>query len=864
MRKISSPPHNTSKARQKTASPGHLPMIEIAFEEWEKKLPWVRRYQALLAKPALCVEDCDVLPLLRKDALVTHVEWSKDQPAPLTLDQIEAKYQTAVNNIVSKFCEPIETKYTAIVENLKKQTPNRNDHEVFTDELKEQYVQVATVRQKATGLLYNPKSFARHFSKTALSDPAATFEIEKEAFKQRYLEVLKKDKSLLQTKFSELESAEIQLQASYDTTATVINALTKEVADLTAQARKKLVELAPPSVDEAAPSSASTQLMPPPPPPPPLPPPFMMGAASSRAKPIASSEKVEEGAASSQPKTLAITPQSLKVPLKRVEAKPTSYDKQPSMLPDIAVPVAPKPPVPPKTAPISIEDHEKLLDKQAMKVHAKEQFLIAMKARNALQTRALTELNNKKRSLLSLGEQIKLRESEIEASKRLLQASRTAMIPPPPPPPPPPMMGMAPPTPPPPPMMGGTGGSKAPKTMLANPESPEKEEKIKAEPKSPASDTALKPSADFMKSIADKLAIRRKACESEEEEWEDDSSAKENAKKLEGEKQRQKQEEQNTVAAYMARVKDTHVPDKAASKITAQTQNLQAEIQRLQDSPELKALSRQVAELLEHKPSLNVEIPSVPSRTPPEVRPALPQEPIVPIVDDVLEVTIARPEQPRDYNDIVLELLQEDTGALDFYAQQQEDITLHDALRNADQGRLTKAAIIDALIICDYVVTKRQQIATKNFSTEVADQYNASLNGFYTAALAIRFSDSEPKQQLRLLKDAASEHFKPRGTSMRIFADVLIMLTVLSLAAAAATAAVPFLGVSLLLSSASAVGVVGLGTSLALVTSSFFSQKPSDRKRDLEKRLNDKPSDNAGSDDENRVLKGAPGAPNRG
>lgn len=860
MRKISSPPHNTSKARQKTASPGHLPMIEIAFEEWEKKLPWVRRYQALLAKPALCVEDCDVLPQLRKDALVTHMEWSNDQPAPFTSHQIEEKYQTAVNNIVSKFCEPLETKYTAIVENLRKQAPKRNDHEAFTDELKEQYVQAATVRQKATGLLYNPKSFARNFSKTALFDPAATFEIEKEAFKQRYLEILKKHKSLLQTKFSELESVETQLQASYDTTATVINALTKEVADLTAQARKKLVELAPPSVDEAAPSSASTQLMPPPPPPP-LPPPFMMGAASSRAKPIASSEKFEEGAASSQPKTLAITPQSLKVPLKRVEAKPTSHDKQPSMLPDIAVPVAPKPPVPPKTAPISIEDHEKLLDKQAMKVHAKEQLLIVMKARNALQTRALTELNNKKRSLLSLGEQIKLRESEIEASKRLLQASRTAMTPPPPPP----MMGMAPPPPPPPPIMGGTGGSKAPKTMLANPESPEKEEKIKAEPKSPASDTALKPSADFMKSIADRLANRRKAFESEEDEWEDDSSAKENAKKLEAEKQRQKQEEQDTITAYMARVKDTHVRDRKASKITAQTQNLQAEIQRLQDSPELKELSRHVAELAEHKPSRNVDIPSVFSRTQTEVCPAAPQEPIVPsIVEVPSEEIVTRPGQPRTYSDIVLELLREDTNAQDFYIQRHEDTILHDALHNADPDRLTKAAIIDALIICDYVVTKQQQIATKNFSTEVAEQYNASLNGFYTAALAIRFSDSEPKQQLRLLKDAASEHFKPRGTSMRIFADVLIMLTVLSLAAAAATAAVPFLGVSLLLSSASAAGVVGLGTSLALVTSSFFSQKPSDRKRDLEKRLNDKPSDNAGSDDENRVLKGTPGAPNRG
>lgn len=368
------------------------------------------------------------------------------------------------------------------------------------------------------------------------------------------------------------------------------------------------------------------------------------------------------------------------------------------------------------------------------------------------------------------------------------------------------------------------------------------------------------------KQLADELSLRlaglRRATqggdeEEPEDEWEDDESVtKENAQKMEAEIQRKKQINQAIIDKYKAKFEGRDLGNREIANIKQQINTITTDKTGFDENKRIKKLADDVAQLMEFPqsvPHAHTQLPPVMrSVVSPEALPIIPQisieeeEVVLPGVFDIDDPLNAGQELAYDRQ--VKAILADYAVALDFYKRLNDDPVLHNALSIANN--LTLASVMDSLIICDYVLAKRREIATKHLPDDVVASYNASLDNFYMQALAIRFSDDEPKQQLKRLKEVANEHFKPHGTGLRMFADALIMVSVLSIAAVAASAAVPILGVSLLLSSASAAGVVGLGTSLAFATSSFFCQKPSTRKRDLEKRLNDT------GEDEDRLLKG--------
>ena len=249
---------------------------ELSFEKWEDKLPWVKKYRALVSKEKLSENDCNELPDMRRlNALETHLTWAKAEKADITLTTlIPEKFQTAVNHIVSKFCEPLEEEYTSTIERLQGQPPQRNDHELLDDTLKAKYVAAATVRYRAaTSLLYNPKSTARNFSAGAATPQAEhAFINKKEELKQRYIDGIKRDKRLLQDRFSELLKMEDTLVDGYGVNEKLIIELKTEIVALIATVNNKCASLAP-VTSSALPHAViiTGSGIPAPPPPPPLP-----------------------------------------------------------------------------------------------------------------------------------------------------------------------------------------------------------------------------------------------------------------------------------------------------------------------------------------------------------------------------------------------------------------------------------------------------------------------------------------------------------------------------------------------------------------------------------------------------------------
>lgn len=416
MRQIVSSSRIGSEVRQTSVSSSQLQVFnDLVFEEWEKKLPWVKEYQKLLLKPDLLVGDCDVLPTMRNDALVVHKQWSQNQVSPLAPEIIEKTFQTAVNNIVSRFCEPIEARYVDLVERLTKQAPERSAHEQFTDELKESYVKAVAVRQKATTTFYNPQSRMRSFAKKDESVAAVDFEQQKEAVRVRYLDIIKQEKSVLQVKFSELQESEATLRDVYTKNTDTINELEKEVKALLATLSKKAVELSSPmSVVVSGPHVGHTQLAPPPPPPPP---PALSPKTASAAVSVSPFKNVGVmGKASFRSDENATKP---------INTMQSSSALLGSLVGDRGLSRT-EPKSPDKLAAshkrkiISIEEEEIVLEKQAEKICIKEQVILAMKQRNELQPRIIMDLKRAKTKLMGISSDLDLLEAKREEAKRQL------------------------------------------------------------------------------------------------------------------------------------------------------------------------------------------------------------------------------------------------------------------------------------------------------------------------------------------------------------------------------------------------------------------------------------------------------------
>ena len=838
---------------------GKLTGKELPFEKWEEKLPWVKAYKALLSMKVLSEKDCDELPKCRINAIEMHINWARSQKidvTPVYRKQIEEKFQAAVNNIVSEFCEPREKKYSTTIDNLRQQTPQRNDHELLNDELKTQYIAAAAVRYSAANSrLYNPNTRARIFAKGFTPGEAeSTFLVQKEAFKQRYADALNHDKTILQTKFSELDSLEKTLEDSYKAGEDSIRELKKAILTTTEQIHKKMADMKPvaPSSDpDTAIISDSIIPTPPAPPPCPLLPTFLSLNQPSKMPAVGSETKLDFSRslkASFVPTANLFQSVKLKSAAARGPAVSAVQDKLQSTEPHpskkIQAPVLKALPKAGKRS--SIEELEATLERNALSIYKKEQLHLVLRERNKHQSDVLAELTQQKKSLDKLLEQIKQLEIQKKQKDDQTVATEPAPVP---------FMGSAPPPPPPPPLPPMMSQHMALSAVLP-PALPAKKH-FSQQPKLASSDTvdAQKPdgsktahkisNAALDKELVARLLARRKGVADVADDMADDDTPEEVVsyvdedaiQKEKAQKAREKQDQQTTVARYAAKAKDifaqphcTHRDEceQLVSTIKGKIVKLGADINRLSLVKTIEELAAKIGQLaeadtsfLEDKAPLPVELHQPTTKKYLSVT-----APLVPVIDSVAQ----SPIRPLNYQDKIKAILSNDPELQEFYNQTARYKRLHAALQKISPDKLNKSIVTDLFTICDYVGKKLLEIPTKKLSPQDKKMYFDSLISFYEEALAIRLSDKDTNSQRRLLKESAHKHFKPRDPGLRLLADALIVIGTL------------FVG-----------GLVGgLVVGVAWGTSCFFSQQKSKRELDFRKRLNDK-----GSSDEEGLLQGS-------
>lgn len=233
--------------------------IEISFQDWEKKLAWVIKYNDLMAKQDLTLEDCAVLPNMRVKAIENHKAREglqkpgkpvvNNTPKPLfskakIVDPVQDKFQNAVNNLIAKFCDPVEEEYSLFLKELTAQAPQRDDFLKFTDELKARHTQAAQLRYLAkTDDMYNDsiiRAVANRQPKPEVA--AAKFDSDKEQFKKRYItEVLIKDKLILQNRVSELKDEEAKTLEIFNKNKAAITETDQEINKLVQPIKQDII-----------------------------------------------------------------------------------------------------------------------------------------------------------------------------------------------------------------------------------------------------------------------------------------------------------------------------------------------------------------------------------------------------------------------------------------------------------------------------------------------------------------------------------------------------------------------------------------------------------------------------------------------
>lgn len=830
-------------------------LSEPSFVEWEAELIWVKEYRRLLSQDHVSPDDCEVLPRMRMaGALADHeskAQISRRHFEPIAPQLIQEKFQVAINHIVFKFCKPIETEFNGIVQRLEQQVPQQNDHELFTDELKEKYIRAAVIRHHAMhNSLYNNR-FSRNFGRVKPEVLAGdNYEANKESFRKRYLNALTEEKRILQEKFTELCDEEKQLEEAFETNKQTIKELQSELQTLTNKLGQQIEQLTLASetlVHEPRPVQGPQEPPPPPPPPPamiPMPASSTQGAASAR--PVTTNPFTMSPDVLTQVKLRAVVPRPRHADIPAPAASQMLSGLLMTSAPTRSLRAASK-------AQTSGDELDAIVLKIALSIHHKEQDIVTMQERNKKQKDMFVILTRQKNTLIDLKQQLQSREAQQKKLSQSLQVSEipVALAAPPPPPPPkaPPLTITALPA-----DLGNPIRRRDPKAS--------RQAEVSASSVAIQSPDSRVPQemVPLMQALAKRLAERRVGFKDEEDEEDEVDSIQANTDKSQllkreaDERMRQKQRRIETVNKYVHKVReklDVVVSSPRVSLLRGQIRDLGAGFSRTSNTVSVVERLIQKFDALgdvRPLPSAAIALPALvlenessapissvllpPEEFAPQPRPVLPREEVAVLPEPVLDIEeIAEAPQALVLIDCIHRLLQDDADALAFYQQNATDERLSHALQALENPMdLTKPVVMDLLIICDYVTKKRAEIVTRNLSPNVAEIYNSSLDGFYEDALNIRLSNQAPTIQYRLLKEAANTHLKPRHREMRFFADAVIMISALCLA-----------------------GLVigGMVIGVGLLTSSFFSQKPSDRKRDFEKRLN--------NDEGEELLKGSLG-----
>lgn len=742
---------------------------DMQWEPWELNIPWVMLYQRLLEKETLEIQDCRLLPEMRSEALLQHKEIARAHDG-FTLGSekvIEEKFQWAIDDIINRFCTPIEEIFNSA-----------QTLDVLDESFKQKYVDAMALRHDAQ---YNPKYNlqlkGRIFLKSE-NDSLKIFEDKCSELRQPLIDEIRNELDVLRNKLKELQTLEDDLLKSIEKNKKTIASL--QMSN-TSPKQSGSLEMAP----EAHASSNKANLA---------------DEVLARAREMAVKRK--------------------KIVLETVhhDQAPSEANEENPFKKLIQCDIAARstfPQICQKEK--ALADHkgsaaqlERLRDSAAasgLKLFQEQKYIDALREFKIEQDKLIDVLKerNKKLHQQKMPQAIPKRFESSEISVKSLVSSGEASIllspgidlgVPPPPPPLPPLFGagVAPPPPPPLPSLfaGGMAAPPPPPPPLplsfgfisSGLRSMKKEhegEQISSQQKSSVKKTVSeKKPLISLAELQDRLSKIHHFCQKDEDEnVEVDSEATILAASRAQEEalEKKRQEEEERLEKEQRRIQ------REASHRAILEKYQQIAKYKVVESSDL--LSRKIEETIAATQALkDMEIHPTPESQSEVVHPAPITRSVHPIAleikDTVAMVGSQSVIENVNYDEKVKAILQNNAKLLDFYQQQVSNCVLHEILKKA-QNKLTQPLLKDLLILTDYVVQKREDMETRGLSPKAQTVYKRSLDGFYQDAVKICIADETPHQKQALLMTAANRHFKPGGVALRYFADAAIVIGLICL-----------------------------------------------------------------------------------
>lgn len=816
--------------------------IEITFQEWEQKLSWVMGYKTLITEDNLTLEQCAQFAEMREKAIQAHknlenVKGAKiltsvlsddlsDKPKKMfqakeAADPIKEKFQTAIDNLIAKFCEPVEEEYSSLVKKLTAETAQRDDYSKFSDELKTRYLEAATLRYYAkTQLAYNYKvtNFMKNNSVTP-EKAEENFEQAKEGFKKRYIsDILNKDRVILQNRVAELKDEEAKSLELFVKNTQTITDTELEITALSQPIQKDIATKKATLIRQE--HGEQKPLIKRPPPPLFIPKPLISNNSQKSPK-IASTTDTKLETSFSAKDILNVKLRN-RAPVQDVpqpEAAEVSMEQSASKIfgaflastsqLNLTKSTIVKPVIKEK----SMDDIEESLDGIALAIKQNVENVTQLKQcidkQNAfirVQKSQLKGLQDKNWKVAIHGEPVKIPEV-LDASTPMKINTSTR--------PPPPKFSPG--------KVLTSQAKKVEKPVVAS------EEKTSVE----SSTLATKPGYHNELFLAlEKMRVSQYGAVDEDDWGDDDNSVEKedseakqkNKERIEAENTKKAEELEKRLAVlkkYDEAVQKKFNPETSGIE---NNQRIVAELQRLETKNTQPLIVTQLEEAikelksLEAKKVLEVKVAIVETAKVETVE-IPPVEDVVEVVDIPLVEDVAEISEQEIPLAIAPKLdTPESVLKQDFRKLCDKDPILN---KRVGEKELSLDVMKDVLVLRQFVQNKLVEMSEKNIDAFDKPFYKKSLTIFYKGALDIRLSNVELPEQKKQLENLAHTTFEPRHFGRRILADVLMLITSLV-----------------------GIGIV-VGVSRALSGHSyFFSEAPTKRESDLKNILQDDDSNN--------------------
>lgn len=839
--------------------------IEITFQEWEQKLSWVMGYKTLITEDNLTLEQCAQFAEMRENAVNDHKSRENLQPKTSASavksgeirDPVKEKFQTAMDNLIAKFCEPVEEEYSSLVKKLTAETAQRDDYSKFSDELKTRYLEAATLRYYAkTQLVYNYK--VTYFMKNNSVTPEKAeenFEQAKEGFKKRYIsDILNKDRVILQNRVAELKDEEAKSLELFVKNTQTITDTELEITALSQPIQKDIATKKATLMRQE--HGEQKPLIKRPPPPLFIPKPLISNNSQKSPK-IASTTDTKLETSFSAKDILNVKLRN-RAPVQDVpqpEAAEVSMEQSASKIfgaflastsqLNLTKSTIVKPVIKEK----SMDDIEESLDGIALAIKQNVENVTQLKQcidkQNAfirVQKSQLKGLQEKNWKVEIHGEPVKIPEV-LDASTPMKINTSTR-------PPPPPKFS--------PNKVLTSQAKKVEKPVIAS------EEKTSVE----SSTLATKPGYHNELFLA--LGKRRvslfgvvdeKYGAVDEDDWGDDDNSVEkedseakqkNKERIEAENTKKAEELEKRLAVFENTKKVDELEKRLAvlkkydeavqKKFNPETsgiennQRIVAELQRLETKNTQPLIVTQLEEAIKELKSLEakkvlevkvaiVETAKVETVEIPPVEDVVETVEIPPVKDvvEVVDIPLVEDVAEISEQEIPLAIAPKLDTPESVFKQDFRKLCDKDPILNKRVGEkeLSLDVMKDVLVLRQFVQNKLVEMSEKNIDAFDKPFYKKSLTIFYKGALDIRLSNVELPEQKKQLENLAHTTFEPRHFGRRILADVLMLITSLV-----------------------GIGIV-VGVSRALSGHSyFFSEAPTKRESDLKNILQDDDSNN--------------------